>query len=65
MRKTGNTVVFFKLATKDTGITTGGNAVQVRPAIVTNPYRSPDEGQTVLSVMNALGSLRGTATPLG
>jgi hypothetical protein len=46
------------------GVSTGGNAVQVRTAILTNPYWSSEERQAVLSVMNALGSLRGTATPV-
>jgi hypothetical protein len=46
------------------GVAAGGNAIQVCTAIVTIPYWSSDERQAVLSVMNALGSLRGTATPL-
>ncbi len=57
-------VVLFKLPTREVGVATGGNAVQVRSAIATNPYWNPEERQAVLSVMNALGSLRGTATSL-
>jgi hypothetical protein len=57
-------VVLFKLPTRGVGVVTGGNAVQVRTAIVANPYWSSEERQAVLSVMNALGSLRGTATPV-
>ena len=43
---------------------TGDNAVQVRAAVMTNSYWNPEERQAVLSVMNALGSLRGTAASL-
>jgi hypothetical protein len=57
-------VVLFKLPTRKVGVATGGNTVQVRTAIATNPYWNSEERQAVLSVMNALGSLRGTATPL-
>ncbi len=57
-------IVLLKLPTTGVGVATGGNAVQVRSAIATNPCWSPDEKQAVLSVMNALGSLRGTAVPL-
>ena len=57
-------LVLFKLPTRGVGVAMGGNAVQVRTAIVTNPYGSAKERQAVLSVINALGSLRGTATPV-
>jgi hypothetical protein len=57
-------VVLFKLPTRESRIATARNAVQVRTAIVTNPYWSSDERQAVLGVMNELGSSRGTATPL-
>jgi hypothetical protein len=57
-------VVLFKLPTTGVGVATGGNAVQVRAAVMTIPYWNPEERQEVLSVMNALGSLRGTAAPL-
>jgi hypothetical protein len=57
-------VVRFKLTTREAGVAADGNAVQVRAAIVTTPYWSPDERQAALGVMNALGSLRGTTTPL-
>jgi hypothetical protein len=56
-------VVLFKLPTRGVRVASGGNAVQVRTAIATNPYGSSEERQALLSVMNALGSLRGTATP--
>ena len=39
-------------------------AVQVRGAVLRHPSWSPDEKQAVLSIINALGSLRGTAAPL-
>jgi len=57
-------VVLFKLPMRKVGVAIGGIAVQVRTAIATNPYWSSEERQAVLSVMNALGSLRGTAAPL-
>jgi hypothetical protein len=57
-------VVLFKLPRRKVGVATGGYAVQVRTAIATNPYWNSEERQAVLSVMNALGSLRGTAVPL-
>jgi hypothetical protein len=52
-------VVLFELPTREVGVATGGNAIQVRTAIVTNPHWSPDERQAVLGVMNALGSRMG------
>jgi hypothetical protein len=57
-------IVLFKLPTRRVGVTIGSIAVQVRTAIATNPYWSSEERQAALSVMNALGSLRGTAAPL-
>jgi hypothetical protein len=42
-------------------VAAGGTVAQVRVAVLTNPSWSPDEKQALLSVMNALGSLRGTA----
>jgi hypothetical protein len=43
----------------------GGTVAQVRGAVLTHPSWSPDEKQAVLSAMNALGSLRGSAaTPV-
>jgi len=41
----------------------GGTVAQVRGAVLTHPSWSADEKQAVLSMMNALGSLRGTAAP--
>jgi hypothetical protein len=57
-------VVLFKLPTREVGVATGGDAVQVRTAVVTNPYRSAEERQAMLSVMNTLGPVRETAALL-
>jgi hypothetical protein len=57
-------VVLFKLPMGRVGVSIGGNAVQGRIAIMTNPYWSSEERQAVPSVMNALGSRRGTTTLL-
>lgn len=55
-------VVVFKLPMSGVGaVPTGSTAAQVRGALLTYPSWSPEERQAVLSVMNALGSLRGSA----
>jgi len=55
-------VVLFQLPTSGVGVMqASGTAATVRSAVLTHPSWSPDGKQAVLSVMNALGSLRGTA----
>jgi len=58
-------VVLFDLPTSAVGaIASSGAAAYVREAVVRHPSWSVVEKQAILSVMNALGSLRGTATPI-
>jgi hypothetical protein len=57
-------VVLFKLPTGKNESSDRGQCHSSATAVVTNPYGSPDERQAVLSVMNALGSLRRTGTLL-
>jgi len=58
-------VVLFHLPSSGVGsVATGATAVQVRGAVLRHPSWSSDEKQAVLSIMNALGSLRGTAASL-
>jgi len=58
-------VVLFQLPASGVGaISSSGAAAHVRNAVLRHPSWSADEKQAILSVMNALGSLRGTATPL-
>jgi len=58
-------VVLFRLPTSAVGtIASNDGAAYVRQAVVGHPSWSAVEKQAILSVMNALGSLRGTATPL-
>jgi hypothetical protein len=54
-------VVVFKLPMSGIGaLPAGTTAAQLRGAILTYSFWGPEERQAVLSVMNALGSLRGT-----
>jgi hypothetical protein len=58
-------VVLFDLPTSAVGaIASSGAATYVREAVIRHPSWSVVEKQAILSVMNALGSLRGTATPI-
>ena len=57
-------VVLFHVPSSGVGaVATGGTAGQMRGAVSRHPSWSPDEKQAVLSIMNALGSLRGTVAP--
>ena len=57
-------VVLFRVPSSAVGaVATGGTAGQMRGAVSRHPSWSPDEKQAVLSIMNALGSLRGTVAP--
>ena len=42
----------------------GGNAAQMRDAVLKHPSWNLDQKQAVLSVMNAVSSLRGTTAAL-
>jgi hypothetical protein len=58
-------VVLFCLPTSRVEvIASSGTAAHMRDAVIRHPSWSADEKQAILSVMNALGSLRGTTTPL-
>ena len=58
-------VVLCRLPTSGLeAIASNGDAAYVREAVVNYPSWSAAEKQAILSVMNALGSLRGTVTPL-
>jgi len=58
-------VLLFRLPTSGVGaIASNGAAAYVREAVVKYPSWNAIEKQAILSVMNALGSLRGTVTPL-
>jgi hypothetical protein len=55
-------VVLFRLPTSRVdAVPLAATVAQVRQAVLTQPSWNPDEKQAVLSVMNALGSLRGSA----
>ena len=56
-------VLFHVPSSGVVAVATAGTAGQMRSAVVRHPSWSPDEKQAVLSIMNALGSLRGTAAP--
>jgi hypothetical protein len=56
--------VLFHVPSSGVGtVATGCTAGQMRGAVSRHPSWSPDEKQAVLSIMNALGSLRGTVAP--
>ena len=58
-------VVLFHLPASGVGaVAAGGTAVQMRDAVLNHPSWNLDEKQAVLSVMNAVGSLRGTTAAL-
>jgi hypothetical protein len=58
-------VVLFHLPASGVGaVAAGGTAAQMRDAVLKHPSWNLDEKQAMLSVMDALGSLRGTTAAL-